>query len=458
MACPSGHLDDINWHYAVHRHKNNHSPEYYIWSQKSQQLKSIKIQCPQCLKATTMGNIYSLQFRCTEIFPERDSQNNNSGNACAYKMRVVQRQSSSLRNPNVFMILNIPQQETLGQISENVLKSLEQLIDINIDSVDKFNETFTKVYRGALLPEEQYNDIESRYDLKTKSGLCELRAAIKKVINQNPLGSDLETIMQKEFEFLYDICEGKLAWEQNATFRVIHPVESGILKGFKYAGIEQIEMLVIQPSYVRNIRNVNNGNTEPVPVESSFVYDNKRYIPGMINSGDSIFIYATPATMNRIIKLYKNSEYKWQHAESVNINKNWDEYTNSEGFVFLHTISHALIRAISYRTGYSTPALRERVYSTSAGYGILIYSNLPGSDGSTGGLTDLVENGMFDQIFQESLSYINECSNDPFCSGKKWTANEANGAACYSCVMLPETSCEYYNHFLDRNIWMNINE
>lgn len=43
------------------------------------------------------------------------------------------------------------------------------------------------------------------------------------------------------------------------------------------------------------------------------------------------------------------------------------------------------------------------------------------------------------------------CSNDPLCMESEASgADSVNLAACHACLLLPETSCETNNAFLDR--------
>jgi hypothetical protein len=47
------------------------------------------------------------------------------------------------------------------------------------------------------------------------------------------------------------------------------------------------------------------------------------------------------------------------------------------------------------------------------------------------------------------------CSNDPVCAQHDPAAPGAaqlNGAACHGCLLVPETSCEQRNDFLDRSL------
>ncbi len=61
-------------------------------------------------------------------------------------------------------------------------------------------------------------------------------------------------------------------------------------------------------------------------------------------------------------------------------------------FVWWHTLAHRLINALSVDSGYSSAAVRERVYvylnTTDGSFdgGILLYTVQPGGDGTLGGL------------------------------------------------------------------------
>jgi hypothetical protein len=119
--------------------------------------------------------------------------------------------------------------------------------------------------------------------------------------------------------------------------------------------------------------------------------------------------------------------------------------------VWWHTLSHRLLRSLSVDSGYSSAAIRERVYlSTEAGGsmrgGLLLYTVQPGGDGTLGGLIALADR--FDAVLASALRDVGDCSNDPLCS--EAAEGGATGAACYSCLLASETSCEFRNLTLDR--------
>jgi len=118
-------------------------------------------------------------------------------------------------------------------------------------------------------------------------------------------------------------------------------------------------------------------------------------------------------------------------------------------FVWWHTLAHRLINALSVDSGYSSAAIRERIYlkhteRRSTG-GILLYTAQSGGDGTLGGLIATVPH--FERGLQSALRDIHICSNHPLCSGNLFSPGKYNGVACYACELVSETSCEYRTCF-----------
>lgn len=115
-------------------------------------------------------------------------------------------------------------------------------------------------------------------------------------------------------------------------------------------------------------------------------------------------------------------------------------------FYLLHTLAHLIIKELEFSCGYPSTSLTERIYYSDRMCGILIYT----TDGAEGGMGGLVWQGQPDlikRIILRSLDRAQNCSSDPVC----WNNDETlNYAACFSCCMISETSCEYRNMGLDR--------
>lgn len=125
-------------------------------------------------------------------------------------------------------------------------------------------------------------------------------------------------------------------------------------------------------------------------------------------------------------------------------------------FLLLHTISHTLIKQLSFECGYSIASLKERLYCSEISEGkqmsgIFIYTASGDSEGTMGGLVRQGCADTFPGIFKKAMEEAMTCSNDPVCSLSMGQGRDSlNLSACYSCCLIPETSCEEFNIFLDR--------
>ncbi|NEX62478.1 DUF1998 domain-containing protein [Noviherbaspirillum galbum] len=125
-------------------------------------------------------------------------------------------------------------------------------------------------------------------------------------------------------------------------------------------------------------------------------------------------------------------------------------------YLLVHSLAHMLINQLVFECGYSTAALRERLYvsadNSAPMAGILIYTAAGDSEGTMGGLVRLGRPDRLGPLFQRAISRASWCSADPVCSENLGGQGSrlANLAACHSCVLLPETSCETINQGLDR--------
>lgn len=127
-------------------------------------------------------------------------------------------------------------------------------------------------------------------------------------------------------------------------------------------------------------------------------------------------------------------------------------------YLVIHSLAHILINQLVFNCGYSTASLKERLFVSSDPdapmAGFLVYTAAGDSEGTLGGLVQLGRPEIFSDLLVKALSRASWCSADPVCSehlggqGSKL----ANLAACHSCILLPETSCETINQGLDRSM------
>jgi hypothetical protein len=127
-------------------------------------------------------------------------------------------------------------------------------------------------------------------------------------------------------------------------------------------------------------------------------------------------------------------------------------------YLLVHSLAHILVNQFVFDCGYSTASLRERIYvsvdNAAPMAGILIYTAAGDSEGTLGGLVRLGQPQRFGDAVRRALSRASWCSADPVCSENLGGQGSrlANLAACYACILLPETFCETVNQGLDRSM------
>jgi len=121
--------------------------------------------------------------------------------------------------------------------------------------------------------------------------------------------------------------------------------------------------------------------------------------------------------------------------------------------VLIHTLSHLLMRELEYVCGYPVSSLSERLYVSETMHGFLI-SAFDGTDGYLGGLSNLCNDlDNLNNIINSAILRATDCSSDPICiESEGQGVGQLNLAACHSCTLTPETTCELSNLYLDRKL------
>jgi len=118
-----------------------------------------------------------------------------------------------------------------------------------------------------------------------------------------------------------------------------------------------------------------------------------------------------------------------------------------------------IIKELEFLCGYPSSSVAERIYCDSNTMnGLLIYT-IAGSEGSFGGLIKQAECDNFSRILTSALFRAKDCGSDPICyESDGQGVSGLNYAACFSCLLISETSCEEFNSFLDRKILIDPND
>lgn len=498
VACPKGHLDDVDWYSTVHEGRKCGGTEqgkdpYFDWITRGGSFGETVIRCPVCNASKTLAEIYRRPHRCSGRYPEREplergSQPHRPG--CEENAFVIQRQSTALRIPDTLTVLTVPPYETEIRRTlsrQNVLSSLKSfLTGAGLWDIEAGKPTGDKeeIYSGIeKWLEMMKNDKEERK--KLKAGEWERLKALfradresgselflREIENtrENPAHDSMETLLQHEFLSLLKgsrtgIPSGQ-EYERAGTLLEIRREEVVSVDGpggkmkFLVAPVRKLHTVTVQTGYRRAVGPFDPDTDpglpgNPVPVHSE--WNGELWLPGYEATGEGIFITsAAPDAWH--FPLQGRSAKRWlerwvkggKYGGAPNgLEKSVPPHPL---FYWWHTLSHLLLHAISVESGYSLASIRERIYVEADGPdrargGVLLYTTGRGVSGSMGGLIALVP--VFTHFLQTALENAFHCSADPLCAE---TVTEHSGAACFACALVPETSCENRNMWLDRNI------
>jgi len=461
-SCTDGHLDEVQWGAAVHYKKKDYScnPEYYIWESRGSSLSEIEITCPLCGSNANMQEIYRMHFKCTGRFPEKDEKpdtpypppyfpKSERKRNCGKKMNILQRQATSLRIPEIMTFMTVPKyDDKISKILKirDVAVALEQPIYQIEKSLDRQKEA-----------ESVFGNFNSRYVPK------ECRDIISEFIKKQGIEKfmDLYGGLYQErnniTDYIYEEFESLLNGEriESTNFSmgagIKYVAENySLIPEMKVFPVHRIRTITAQIGYKR--MPVVKEEQEPKTVYHETFQEDMNWYPGFEGQGEGLFII--PSKDIRLSSR-NNINHDWEilaKRHSGPWDEMWREIRGSSVFVWLHTISHSIIKALSLYCGYSSASIRERIYIDRTGStgGILLYTTSAGEDGSMGGLIGSIAD--FTNILDMASENILSCSNDPLCADFRKNMDSCNGAACYSCLLISETSCEHRNMFLDRHI------
>jgi len=461
-ACPDGHLDDVDWKGAIRHNKEQCVPPFLLWEGGGGSLKQIDIVCPICRGETNLGSIYARDWPCSGRYPELGKD----GSVCDKDARVMQRGAANLRIADIQTALTIPPKDSplhnilaldrvqavLGVVKPRNKQALVGMVELMLASgaisaghVNTIkaasNEDVLTALREANRGDEPASGVELR--LQEFAALQAAAAAGHPPVRSNTPG------MPPLFEVIKEQVRTVVARPDGLKLRV--------------TPVSRLRVVMVQTGYHR-IQPTNKL------VPTYLKAQEREWHPGVELFGEGIFIDLEPSTdpglKTRHPHLYDRPAAEWlkawrnPDAYGQNIPEYEDTYQLHPVFVWWHTFAHRLINALAIDSGYSSAAVRERVFIQPdeedreiANGGVLLYTVQPGGDGTLGGLIALVPE--FERVLNIAMRNLDACSNDPLCGEEEFGPDKYNGAACYACTLVSETSCEHRNMRLDRNLLLD---
>jgi len=440
LACPAGHLDDVPWNRLVHGTGSGCQPTYYVWHGGGRALRHVTLTCPDCGASENVGRAYGRPWRCSGRYPETGGRPGQS--ECPRDARILQRGAANLHLSEVvsaLTIIDMPARLHNVLNDARVLATASVLRNMNALDLDRLLAQLS----AQRIPEAALDVIRNADWRQVEDGLNQLSGTGP----PRPLKDD-------EFEKL-----SRAATEGAPAVPPTHPgspplfevrlADVRLFNGpsqnlrLRVTPVARLRMVQVQAGYRRAV-NAQAGDL----VSCMFGWAGVDWYPGIELFGEGLFLDLADSPFVPS----GAREESWRDRYN-NPPDNQDPVDLHPLSVWWHTLSHRLLRTLSIDSGYSSAAIRERVYLTADPQGqmhggLLLYTVQPGGDGTLGGLISLADR--FDEVLGSALRDVADCSNDPLCA--EAPAAGAAGAACYSCLLASETSCEQRNLHLDRLI------
>jgi hypothetical protein len=294
----------------------------------------------------------------------------------------------------------------------------------------------------------------------------EIEKAIKDIMT--PISSTYHDLILEEFKgFISGSINGvppvrgpppisPVVLEMNPSLTRKYPGSSGGV--LRVVPVLRLRTVTVQKGYRREVDTSNVSTLVDIGFRDP-ASPGQLWYPGVEFLGEGIFLMLDTDD-GWHPELTGNAARSWREASKMT--KSYPEYVFPDReheelhpvFVWWHTLAHLLIRTISIESGYSIASIRERVYFSVNGVnakgGILLYATQPGTEGTLGGLVALVP--FLQDTLTSCFQMATSCSADPLCQDTQFLPGKYNGAACYACLLISETSCEHRNMWLDRHV------
>ena len=480
--CDHGHLAEIDWYNWCHFgqqeaqtgqcDRTTSSLTYVVTGAKGGDFDQLIIKC-SCGKRRSLEGIKSdHEFRgyyvfaksgtkCTGTQPwERESPN---AGQCEEAMRVEPRGSSALYRSKKFTALDLGADHSFGMgLSTEARSELNQALDGLVEALDGLSQELTSVFENE---EHRFwtriDRIADRHEVTTE--LCKqfiidtfhqnLNAQATFTGESQEIEGKQSDLLLEEFD-LFRKGENIAAANLNIVFTSPQQFSRGKEIGAIFSSIGAVRKLKEVRALLGFNRGAGTSSDQMVPVD---LRGNSSWLPAVEAWGEGIYFGINP-----------DSLLQWERSQKVGLdvirNGQLKLIAESEAaqaleiyadifFLLAHTLSHLLVRELTFQSGYSSSALRERLYydPSTREVGILIYTTDADAEGTLGGLVEQAREVRLIDLVNRITSRAVWCSLDPVCrETEQQGIGGLNSAACHSCGLIAETSCVYQNAGLNR--------
>jgi hypothetical protein len=452
-ACKKGHLQDIDWRWLIHRGQVCNEPMWIEEEGTSADPANIRIGCLCGRPSLSLADAFKPGFlgRCGGRRPWLDT----SESGCLENLHFLSRSATNTYFAQTVTVISLPiHEDALGMAIRKHWSALQGATDAGFVGIIRNVPEI-----GATLQGHSDADVFARIE-QMRQRDQQGSVLHPKVEEFDLLGSGLPAIgRDSENEPLFAETLRGVDLERVRTLDGHALLESVV-------AVHRLKAVTCLYGFTR---------LEPAPtmsealledvqlaVDGAPLAENADWLPAMEQRGEGIFLKIRPGAIRAWLGRAEVQE------RGDKLDRGISRYRERYGveaerpglaYVVLHSLAHALMEQIALECGYPLSSLKERVYAFAGPrpeipdrFGILIYTASAGAQGTLGGLVETADR--IPDILLSALERMRLCSNDPVCADHDPSVagdeRSLHGAACHACLLVPETSCEARNVYLDR--------
>lgn len=434
--CENGHMSDFPWRWWVHRGDTDCKGKMKIYSiGHTSTLADMWVECSCGARRSMSGATQAQNFEgvyCSGMHPFRPHSKHEH---CEKPVIPSQRGASNVYFAVTRSAISIPPWiNPLYNLIDEHLRDIELLRDV-IGEKEGVNKAYEKFFTAYAREE-----FDEAYERRMKS-IKEFKE-IKRMEYEAITHHDDPTYQsnKKHFKAEEDPLPEYFKRYFKRIIRITRLREVRVLLGFTRVDASDPDADADEQP---NVVYLTKGKDE-------------RWLPAVEVNGEGIFIEFNKQTLEKWLRNTEVKHISEKYVASYRAyceSKAWTiKVDRNAVYVLMHTFSHLLIKQMAMSSGYSSSAIRERIYFDGKMAGILLYTGSSDKEGSLGGLVELGTADQMTNLMRDAFQEALVCTNDPECMNTLPAGKNSNGAACHSCCMVSETACENENRMLDRGL------
>lgn len=436
VACPAGHIEDFPWVEWAHAEKGQgiargngcENPILYFYPSKIGGLAGLFVSCETCnTRRSLMGTTGRNGLRGFTCEGHRPWLGEGGKETCPLppnqSMFVLQRGASNVYFPIVASSILIPPFSSRVHI---VAKTWEKALTSSLTDGELSRDVFEVIARKERVDVDQLIDAVRRGDPSEVDSTDEtqFRSAEYAALQQERRDSD---------DLL--LCRPQEIGEYGEAIRDW------------FSSVSLVEKLA-ETRALTGFNRIDPGTHNPAALS----LEHQNWLPAFRVLGEGIFL---GFDTERLSELADRNRSRLTPLLQRILATGRCNLEVSEELILIHSLAHVLIKRLSWEAGYGSSSIRERIYTSLRPdrrmAGILLYTAAGDADGTLGGLVCLGRAKTLECLLIGALIDARWCASDPICRESPGQGPESlNMAACHACMLLPETSCELQNRYLDR--------